>query len=201
MIWWDRSFIVINMKLLMPSFSFVVLHIFISLNTFKNVPKDFPSICALKHMSVYISASWNIYFSLLIIWKYRFPCLSMPVTFWLINLIKIYLIRILRGYLLRANTNFLKIIMILIYTSFMITDKMAKIWPFLADCPVNSALRHWRQLWLCFDVFTNLLLYWLDGSQNIHLWSHFSLAVFSTQSDMYINIHRTEECFYLKQMS
>lgn len=122
----DRSFIVINMKLLMPSFSFVVLHIFISLNTFKNVPKDFPSICALKYMSVSISASWNIYFSLLIICKYRFTCLSMPVTFWLINLIKIYLIRILRGYLLRANTYFFKIIMILIYTSFMITDKMGK---------------------------------------------------------------------------
>ena len=179
------------MKLLMPSFSFVVLQIFISLNTFKNVPKDFPSISALKYMSVSISASWNIYFSLLIICKYRFTCLSMPVTFWLINLIKIYLIRILRDYLLRANISFLKIIMILIFISFMITDKMGKKWPFLADCPVNSALRHWRQLWLCFDVFTNLLLYWLDGSQNIHLWSHFSLPFFSTLSDMYTNIHRT----------
>lgn len=90
-----------------------------------------------------------------------------------------------------SKHNFFKIIMILLFISFMITDKMGKKWPFLADCPVNSALRHWRQLWLCFDVFTNLLLYWLDGSPNIHLWSHFSLAVFSTQSDMYTNIHRT----------
>lgn len=126
MIWSDRSFIVINMRLLMPSFSFVVLQIFIYLITLKNVPKDFPSISGLKYMSVSINASWNIYFSLLIICKYRFTCLSMHVTFWLINLIKIYLIRILRDYLLRANTDFLKIIMIFTFISFMITDKMGK---------------------------------------------------------------------------
>lgn len=31
--------------------------------------------------------------------------------------------------------------------------------------------------WLCFDVSADLLLYWLYGSQNIHLCSHFSPAL------------------------
>lgn len=127
--------------------------------------------------------------------KYRFTC-QCTLHFWLINLIKIYLIRILRDYLLRANTDFFKIIMIFTFISFMITDKWGKTMTFsglTAQWILHSDIE--GSFDCASDVFTNLLLYWLDGSQNIHLWSHFSLAVFSTQSDMYTNIHRHKNAF------
>ena len=149
-------------------------------------------------MSVSISMFWTLVnFSLLIIWKHRFTCLSMPHFSFLayqLNQINIHLIRILETVFLEHHINFFIKIMILIFISFQLLMKWKIKWPFLTAQWILH-LRHWRQLWLCFDVFTNLLLYWCDGNQNIHLWSHFCLAVFSTQSDMYTNIHRTEECF------
>lgn len=146
--------------------------------------------------------SWIVgYFSLSSICKHRFSWLSTLLSYISVyqpSKINTHAIEYSQTIFCNLINIFLIKTMILIFISFRIPDetvKKKKKWPFLADCPMNSALRHWRQFWLCFDVFTNLLLYSFDGSQNIRLWSHFSLAVFSTQSDMYTNIQRTEECF------
>lgn len=76
---------------------------------------------------------------------------------------KIYLIRILRDYLLRANTDFLKIIMIFTFISFMITDKMGKTMTFsgwLLSEFCTQTLKAALIVFWCFHQPITVLAWW-----------------------------------------
>lgn len=81
------------------------------------------------------------------------------------------------------------------FISFLVTDETEKKWPFLADCPVNSALRHWRQF-DCVLMFSPTYYCINLMAAKTYICDLIFLQQFSsTQSDMHTNTHRTEECF------